>query len=82
MTSAGPVSACCKLELNMSETAKAKAIAVIQRLPEDVTLDDIMYALYFRQRVDRGIEEARSGQTVPHEEVVRNVAEWLRSAGH
>jgi predicted transcriptional regulator len=66
----------------MSETTKDRAIQLIQRLPEDATIEDIMYELYFRERVDRGIAEVRRGETVPHEEVVRNVAEWLRSTGH
>ena len=65
----------------MAETTKEMAIDLIQRLPEDATLEDIMYELYFRERVDRGIAEVRRGETVPHEEVVRNVAEWLRSTG-
>jgi predicted transcriptional regulator len=66
----------------MSETTKEKAIQLISRLPEDATLEDIMYELYFKERIDRGISEARSGQTVTHDEVVRNVSEWLRSVGH
>jgi predicted transcriptional regulator len=65
----------------MSETMKDKAIELISRLPDDVTLEDIMYELYFRERVDRGLAEARQGLTVSHEEVVRNVSEWLQSAG-
>ena len=66
----------------MAETTKEIAIQVIRRLPDDVSLEDIMYELYFRERVDRGIAQARRGETVSHEEVVRNVAEWLQSAGH
>lgn len=30
-----------------------------------------MYELYFRQRVDRGLEELEQGKTVSHEEVKR-----------
>ena len=66
----------------MAETTKEKAIELIQRLPDDVSLEDIMYELYFCARVDRGIAQARRGETVSHEEVVRNVAAWLQSAGH
>jgi len=31
---------------------KEKVIAMIQRLPENVTVSDIMAELYFRQKVD------------------------------
>jgi predicted transcriptional regulator len=32
-----------------------------------------MYELYFRQRVDRGLEELEQGKTVSHEEVKRSL---------
>jgi hypothetical protein len=50
-------------------------------LENDASLEDIMYELYFRQRVDRGLKEVDEDQTVSHDEVRRSVAEWLRSAG-
>ncbi len=60
---------------------KQAAIDMIRRLPDDVTLEDIMYELYFRQHVDEGLRDIEEGRTVPHEEVKRSLAEWLRPAG-
>lgn len=62
-------------------STKESALRLIEGLPEDVSIDDIMYELYFRQRVDRGLRELDAGETVSHEDVERSVAEWLQSDG-
>jgi putative transcriptional regulator len=60
---------------------KQAALQIIEAMPNDASFEEIMYGLYFRQRVDRGLRELDAGETVPHDEVKRSVAEWLRSAG-
>ena len=49
-------------------------------MPDDASLEQIMYGLFFRERVDRGLKELDKGKTVSHEEVRRSVALLLRSA--
>ena len=66
----------------MAETTKDEVIRFIERMPDDSSLDDIMYELYFRSRVERGLEQARSGETVSHDEVVKSIVQWLQSVGH
>ena len=61
--------------------AKQTALELIERMPDDVTIEDIMYELYFRQRVDSGLKQIAEGKTVSHDEVVESMAKWLRSAG-
>ena len=65
----------------MTSNVKRDVLRLIEKMPEDASLDDIMYELYFRERVDRGLEELEAGRSVPHEDVKRSLAEWLRSAG-
>ena len=65
----------------MTGQSKQAALKIIESMPDDASLEDIMYQLYFRQRVDRGLKEVDEDQTVSHDEVRRSVAEWLRSAG-
>jgi predicted transcriptional regulator len=50
-------------------------------MPDDASIEDIMYELYFRQRVDRGLRELDEGKTVSHEEIKRSLVKWLQSAG-
>jgi predicted transcriptional regulator len=44
-------------------------------------MEDIMYELYFRQRIDRGLEDLDQGQVISHKEVRGNLAVWLKSSG-
>ena len=66
---------------NEKQTAKEASLEVIQRLPDDVDLEDILHALYVRQRIERGIKEADEGRLMPHDEVMRKSRSWLRSGG-
>ena len=65
----------------MEVSAKQAALRMIELMPDDVSLEDIVYELYFRQRIDRGLDELDQGKTVSNEEVKRSVAKWLQSAG-
>jgi predicted transcriptional regulator len=50
-------------------TVKAEAIKLIERLPEEVSWDDIMYRIYVKRKIEEGVEAADQGRTVAHEEV-------------
>ena len=65
----------------MAGRNKQTALKIISRMPDDASLEDIMYELYFRQRVDRGLRELQEGKTLSHQEVKRSLAKWLPSAG-
>ena len=56
------------------ETAKQ----LIDSLPNDVTMDDIIHALYINVKFSRGEKEIREGRGVPHKEAKRKLEKWLR----
>ena len=56
---------------------KQQVIQIIQSLPDDVTLNDIMAALYFKLQVDAGLKELDEGKGIPHEEVEKRISKWL-----
>ena len=59
-------------------TAKETARAVLDRLPEDCGLDDVLYHLYVVQAVQQGRAEAGAGLTIPHDEVEAELRrKWL-----
>ena len=47
---------------------KQEAIECLQMLPDTVDWEDIQYALYVIQKVEKGRKEAREGKAVPLEE--------------
>ena len=50
-------------------TTKETVLAVLNRLPDDCTLDDVQYQLYVTQAVAAGMADAEAGRTIPHEQV-------------
>ena len=58
-------------------SAKQASLRLIERLDEDVTFEDIIYELYFLQKVERGLRDVREGRTATHEEVRKEFERWL-----
>jgi hypothetical protein len=59
-------------------TTKDQVRALLDRLPEDCTLDDVQYHLYVVQAVARGDADARASRTIPHEQVADELRrKWL-----
>jgi predicted transcriptional regulator len=50
-----------------------KVLSMIQRLPPDVTVEEIMEKLYLLAKVERGLRQIDAGEGVPHEEAKRRI---------
>jgi hypothetical protein len=48
---------------------KNEIIRAIADLPEDATVEDAMERLYFLAKIERGLEQSESGETVSHAEI-------------
>jgi predicted transcriptional regulator len=46
-------------------------------LPEDASLDDIAERMEFLAALRKGLDQIERGETIPHEEVKRQLAAWL-----
>jgi hypothetical protein len=57
---------------------KTEVIAMIEEMPEDADISDIMAELYFRNKVDRGLYEMDTGKGVPHAVVKEKLGKWLK----
>jgi hypothetical protein len=51
------------------QTAKEQAKALIDKLPDHATLNDIMYELYVKQKIEAGMQASREGRVTPHAEI-------------
>jgi hypothetical protein len=58
-------------------TAKEEVEALLSKLPDDCSLEDIQYHLYVIEKVRNGLEAADSQATVPQEEVEQRLGKWL-----
>jgi hypothetical protein len=56
---------------------KQLALDSIERLPADASLDVIAERVDFLAAIRKGLDQIERGETVPHEEVKRQLATWL-----
>ena len=56
-----------------AQTAKQKILEVVERLPEDATLEDAIEQLCFLSKVEEGLRQSNAGETVPHQEAIRQL---------
>lgn len=63
-------------------TTKQQVRAVLDQLPEDCSLEDVLYHLYVLRAVERGRADVAAGRTITHEQVERELREkWVLGAG-
>ena len=55
-------------------TTKQKLIKAVQGLPEDASFEDAMEKLLFLVKVEKGIQQADAGQTIPHDKAKQTLA--------
>jgi hypothetical protein len=51
---------------------------VIDALPDEATLDDIIHALYVKTKFEHGEREIREGKGIPHPEAKQRLKKWCR----
>jgi predicted transcriptional regulator len=56
---------------------KQQVMKMIESLPDEITVDDIMAELYFKMQVDAGLKELDEGKGIPHEEARERLSKWL-----
>ncbi len=58
-------------------TPKQATAEILKELPDDATFDDIMYRLYVRRKVERGLAEADQGLLIDQEDAEKAMDKWL-----
>ncbi len=58
-------------------TAKEQVESLLDKLPDDCSLEDIQYHLYVIEKVRHGLEAADSQGTVTQEEAEGQLSKWL-----
>lgn len=57
-------------------TAKEEVKALLDKLPDDCSLEDVQYHLYVVEKIRRGIERAEKEGTLSQENVERKLDKW------
>ncbi len=61
----------------MPATAKDTVRDLLDKLPDDVSYEDIQYRIYVRQKVEQGLKDIEEGRVLSQEEVEKRMAKWL-----
>lgn len=57
---------------------KEAAIETIKRLPDECSLEDIMYEIDFAAQVLEGLKDAKDGRVITTDELLKRVEQWAK----
>ena len=60
------------MEKTKINNVKDEARRLLDKMPEEVTWDDIMYEIYVRQSIEAGLKDSKAGRTTSVEQVREN----------
>ena len=61
----------------MSKSIKDEVISLIKKLPDDISLDEIMYYLYVKQQISEGLQDIEKGKVYSLEEIKKLSKQWI-----
>jgi len=56
---------------------KDEVSSLLEKLPDDASLEDIQYHLYVLEKVKRGLDRADTEGAIPHEAAKARLGKWL-----
>lgn len=59
-----------------AHTDKQDAIEVIEQLPDNVPMDEIVYRLYVLNKVRQGMQDVDASRGISSEELAREIEQW------
>lgn len=60
-------------------SAKGEVASMLDKLPDDASIEDIQYHLYVLEKVKRGLDRAEREGVVSHEDAKVRLGKWLGS---
>ena len=58
------------------QTVKERVKAVVKKLPNDCSMDEVIYELYVADRIERGLEAMKQGRTISQNQLKREIKKW------
>jgi len=58
--------------------AKQQVLDLLKDLPEQVDIDEVIYRLYLRQKIELAEQDVREGRLISHAEVVKETSQWFK----
>ena len=62
----------------MTTAVKDQVKKIIDNLPDDTTIDDVMHALYIQVKLERAEKSIIDGKGISHEDAKQRLQKWLK----
>ena len=62
------------MQAQIQTSATENAINLISSMPKSATWDDIMYEIYVKQKIEKGLDDSKNGKVTSHEDVKKMFA--------
>lgn len=66
------------METQKMNALKQASIETIKRLPDECSVDDIMYEINFVAQVYEGLKDAKEGKLITTEELLKRIDRWAK----
>lgn len=64
------------------QATKDRVRELLDKLPDDCSLEDVLYHLYVIQKVEAGLADVDAGSLIPQEQVAEELREkWVKGDG-
>lgn len=60
------------------QIAKQQVASMLQKLPDDCSLEDIQYHLYVIEKIKNGVARAEAEGAVSQQDAEQQLAKWIR----
>jgi predicted transcriptional regulator len=60
----------------MAQSIKQTAIDALAKMPEQASIDEMMYRLYVIQKIEKGREDVKAGNVISHEDLKKEIEKW------
>lgn len=57
---------------------KREVMQLIKRMPEKISVDDILYEIFVQMKIEKGIKQLDQGKGLTHEQAKKKLSRWLR----
>jgi hypothetical protein len=57
--------------------AKEEVRRLLDQLPDDTSLEDIQYHIYVQQKIDRGLNDVKTDNTLSETEFDKRMSNWI-----
>ena len=58
-------------------TAKEEVRKILDKIPDDASLEDIQYHIHVREKIERGFNDIKEGRVLSQEEVEQRMSKWI-----